>query len=193
MRGYSNIALMVCCLAFSACNSKPIPKPEGRLRIDLPTPRYETLKSPLPFQFEISDLVQLHIDTLQSSPCAINLHYPTLGATIYGSYLGGDPQRVTKLLGEAEALLYRQGVRPNQIKAFAYEEPIERVYATLYQMDGRGHSIASPLQFVVTDSTTQLFRGALYFDNTAVTDSLFPVISYLQTDIAHIIETFNWK
>ena len=50
-----------------------------------------------------------------------------------------------------------------------------------------------PLQFVVTDSTRYLLRGALYFDESGKSDSIAPVIDYLSDDIIHLIESIETR
>ena len=63
-------------------------------------------------------------------------------------------------------------------------------YATLYNLSAES---ATPLQFVVTDSTRYLLRGALYFDESGKSDSIAPVIDYLSDDIIHLIESIETR
>ena len=46
--------------------------------------------------------------------------------------------------------------------------------------------------FILTDSVSHFFRGALYF-NTEINDSILPINNFLKYDIKHLIETFHWK
>ena len=62
--------------------------------------------------------------------------------------------------------------------------------ATLYNLSAES---ATPLQFVVTDSTRYLLRGALYFDESGKSDSIAPVIDYLSDDIIHLIESIETR
>ena len=50
---------------------------------------------------------------------------------------------------------------------------------------------ATPLQFIVTDSTRYLLRGALYFDEPGKSDSIAPVVDDLSDHIAHLIESIE--
>ena len=52
---------------------------------------------------------------------------------------------------------------------------------------------ASPLQFMLTDSVSRFFRGALYYDCVPNADSLAPVTRYLKQDVVELIQSFNWK
>jgi gliding motility-associated lipoprotein GldD len=54
-------------------------------------------------------------------------------------------------------------------------------------------SVATAKQFFLTDSTKHFLRGALYFDATPNEDSLKIVNDFLQQDMYHMINTFQWK
>lgn len=157
------------------------------MRIDMPTPIYEVAQVNKTVSFELSHLAKLA--TQQNN---INLSYPLFQATIYGTLLeSSDSDRLYSLLNEAQRLTFQQGGKGARVEAIAYEALEDTIYATLFRI--QGEVVASPLQFIITDSLTSLFRGALYFDQSAVTDSLIPVVDYLQEDIMHLIETFNWN
>ena len=56
-----------------------------------------------------------------------------------------------------------------------------------------GLNISYPIQFLLTDSVSNFFRGALYFDCKPNADSLAPAIQYIREDIIELIQTFSWK
>ena len=64
------------------------------------------------------------------------------------------------------------------------------LHKNLYNLSAES---ATPLQFVVTDSTRYLLRGALYFDESGKSDSIAPVIDYLSDDIIHLIESIETR
>ena len=68
--------------------------------------------------------------------------------------------------------------------------PEASVYGSLFMLDGES---ASPLQFMLTDSVSHFFRGALYYDCIPNADSLAPVTRYLKQDIVELIQSFEWK
>ena len=72
----------------------------------------------------------------------------------------------------------------------AYSNPEASVYGSLFMLDGES---ASPLQFMLTDSVSHFFRGALYYDCIPNADSLAPVTRYLKQDIVELIQSFEWK
>ena len=55
-----------------------------------------------------------------------------------------------------------------------------------------GGNAATARQFFLSDTSTNFFRGALYFDVTPNADSLKPVLDFIQKDIDHLINTFQW-
>ena len=67
---------------------------------------------------------------------------------------------------------------------------VASVYGSLFMLDGES---ASPLQFMLTDSVSRFFRGALYYDCIPNADSLAPVTRYLKQDIVELIQSFKWK
>jgi gliding motility-associated lipoprotein GldD len=56
-----------------------------------------------------------------------------------------------------------------------------------------GGNAATGKQFFVTDTTRHFLRGALYFDTTPNEDSLNIVSRFLEEDMRHLINTFQWK
>ena len=60
----------------------------------------------------------------------------------------------------------------------------------MYEIKGNA---ASPLQFVLTDSTKHFLRGALYFNETPNADSIAPISKYVEEDVQRLIESVRWK
>jgi gliding motility-associated lipoprotein GldD len=56
-----------------------------------------------------------------------------------------------------------------------------------------GGNAATAKQFFVTDTTRNFLRGALYFDTTPNEDSLGIVNRFLEEDMVHLINTFQWR
>jgi gliding motility-associated lipoprotein GldD len=81
-------------------------------------------------------------------------------------------------------------VRADAIIEHPFENQENHVYGILYEITGNA---ASPIQFIVTDSTRHFLRGSLYFNNTPNADSIAPVTAYIESDIRHLIESVNWK
>ena len=45
----------------------------------------------------------------------------------------------------------------------------------------------------MTDSTEHFLRGALYFNVEPNNDSLAPVLTFIEEDVRHLVNTFRWK
>ncbi|WP_455497401.1 gliding motility lipoprotein GldD [Coprobacter sp.] len=182
--------ILLILLTIIGCRQDYTPKPDGYFRIDPHQQIYQTVKKPeFPLTFEIPQNAHWLIDsTHTSSTFWLNIIYPRYNATVYCSYLPIDEKNKTRLFTESKDLVYRHGVKAEKIQAQIYENPERHLYATLYSLTG---NTATPLQFTATDSTSYLFRGALYFNTPTQSDSIAPVIKYITQDMIHLIETLQ--
>lgn len=179
-------------LSCLSCRRQYTPRPDGYFRID-PYPesyRRTTLLEPrLSFEIPEGTVDSLDPDTSRQHNGVqwINVRFPRYRATLYCSYhpLRGNLDR---LLDESRELVYRQSIRPDVVQAGTYENDSLHIYATLYDLSAES---ATPLQFVVTDSTRYLLRGSVYFDEPGKSDSIAPVIDYLSGHIVHLIESIE--
>ena len=173
--------------------SEYTPKPRGYFRIEPPAPAYMSFSADeLPYSFRISSLATVETPPIYSQGEKwINLSYPALGAKIYCSYLAVTRATLEVAAEESLELVSRQASQGAQaINELAYTNQTERVYASLYELDG---AVASPLQFMLTDSSTHFFRGALYYVCVPNPDSIAPVTNYLKADMIELIQSFSWK
>ena len=53
--------------------------------------------------------------------------------------------------------------------------------------------VASPFQFITTDSSKNFLRAALYFEKPIKGDSLSPIVDYLKKDMLHVLNTLQWN
>ncbi len=90
---------------------------------------------------------------------------------------------------DKEKVLSRQSKAEGVLEK-TYENADEKVYGSLFVLEGEA---VSPIQFMLTDSVSRFFRGALYYEMRPNADSLAPVTRYLQEDIIELIQTFRWK
>ena len=120
----------------------------------------------------------------------LNISYPELEAKLYCSYLPITPASLVTVETESRSFVARQIKSENRISEKAYSNPAANVYGSLFLLDGES---ASPIQFLLTDSVSNFFRGALYFDCKPNADSLAPAIQYIREDIIELIQTFSWK
>lgn len=181
--------LLVLLVCFSC--TEYTPKPRGYFRIEPEAPRYVALPlDHLPYTFKVSQLVTLCLPPADSPAGWINLSYPSLGVKIYCSYLPVTASTLSAADAECRVLVSRGAKGVSTIREEAYSNPEEQVYGSLFFVDGAS---ASPVQFMLTDSVANFFRGALYYDCVPNADSLAPVTHYLREDIIELIQSFNWK
>jgi len=179
-------------ILFIACENHYMPKPVGYNRIELPDPAYQALPDSFPYSFEYSKYAYILPDSSWiAEPYWIDLYYPEMDASITISYksIHQDP----KLLEEYFETAWRLTSK-HQIKAYAIDEHIFRSQTgKTVVVAALSGEVPSPYQFYSTDSTEHFLRGALYFKTSTKNDSLAPVISYIQQDIVHMLNTLQWN
>ena len=187
------IATFIIAFIAISCNNEDnyLPKPRGYFRIDLPEKAYTRVDTIERYSFECPQYAILTPDPYSPEEKNwVNIEMPQFKGSIHlthkpvdgnlGEYLEDVHTMVTKHLQKAN------GVRDSLI---ANEE--HKVYGLFIEMDGKG--VATPMQFYLTDSTTNFVRGALYFNFKPDNDSMQPVIRFIREDIDHLINTFEWK
>ncbi|WP_414734295.1 gliding motility lipoprotein GldD [Cecembia rubra] len=176
----------------TSCTGDFLPKPLGYNRIDLPERVFVDLEEgkPYSFQHSIHALVEADSFNLQETSW-INLNYQGLGGKVHFTYLELDTKGkdIKIVVNDAINLTAK-----HQIKAYGIEESILRTpkgyTGVVAELSGE---VPTQFQFFVTDSTKHFLRGALYFDTAMKNDSLAPVIEYIKVDMAHLINTLEFK
>ncbi len=177
----------------TSCNTDDFsPRPKGYFRIDLPRKSYLKYDSTCPFTFEFHKKARINKNDNES--CWMNIEYPAQNATIHISYKkieSGDSQKqIEQYIEDSRSLVYKHTVKATDIREDRIKDDSSNVYGLLYSLEG---NTASSMQFYLTDSVNHFMRGALYFNVTTNVDSLLPVIRYIQDDILHLVNTFEWK
>ena len=191
------LLIIVYCLLFFTCrqkndNSDFVPKPKGYNRIDLPVVQYQKMTENHPFSFQYSTQAVLKPDTVRwAEPHWMYVYYPKLNAMIQLTYkdLGGDKNKLIKLIDDAHKLAARHGQKAYSIQDLILKTPSGKS-AMLMELEGE---VPTYLQFYTTDSTKHYLRGALYFNTALKSDSLAPVIDYLKKDVIKLLNTLEWK
>jgi gliding motility-associated lipoprotein GldD len=172
-----------------SCSSDYFPKPRAYFHIDLPEPVYRSVQF-FPFDFSISNQAKVENQMDSALTIGFNLNYPKLNVQIFCSYFLINKENFQAIADKSQQLAYIHELKADGIKEYAFENPDQNVYGTVYEIDG---NVASPLQFVLTDSVRSFFRGALYFNAAPNRDSVAPVLAYINKDIQILIESFRWK
>jgi gliding motility-associated lipoprotein GldD len=187
-----------------ACSSGYSPKPAGYFHIDIPEHDYRTFSAGHPFEFSVSSqaevseiLPAVFPETTgkkrENNPPGekwFNIVYPLLNARIHCSYIPVTKNNRAEISEESRKLAYLHVIKADAIQEQIFENSGENVYGLVYEIKG---NVASPVQFVLTDSVKSFFRGALYFDYTPNQDSIAPVLEYINEDIHVLIDSFRWK
>jgi len=178
-------------VALTACtNQPPVPKPYGYFKISLPMHEYHEVAAFPEFAFPASTLSEVQPVSGSISGRWFNLVYPKLNAVIYCWYLPVTTGNFRLTAEDSYQLVYKHAIKAEAIHASVFNNEDENVHAILYEIKG---NVASPLQFVVTDSVRHFFRGSLLFNHTPNQDSIAPVLAWLKEDIATLINGFYWK
>ncbi len=175
----------------ASCSDVVVPRPRGYFRITLPEHEYAAWDSTgFPYSFEKSIYAKAEPDRDDDAePYWINVYYPEHKARIHLTYrdISND---VDEALEDSRRLAYKHTIKADAIGENYFSDEEKQVYGVLYQIKGNA---ATPLQFMLTDSTTQMFRGSLYFYCKPNKDSLAPVIDFMEEDVAHLVESFRWR
>ena len=190
MRSKLYIIFIGLIFAFGSCRKADIPRPYGYFRVNLPPHHYRTIDTlGLPYRFDIPQGVQLIDRESRGEKYWIDLKYPALNASIYCSYKPVKGNLIN-LLEDTRRIVYKHSIRADGINEKVFENPSKKVYGILYDLKG---NTASAVQFVLTDSTKNFFRAALYFNNVPNKDSIAPMSEYIREDIIRMMESFEWK
>lgn len=177
--------LLVCFLVLLACKEEAvIPKPRAMLRLEYAKPERSTVETDY-FAFENNTRARVK----STNKGAVELKYPELKASIFISYrkVKNDLQ---PLILDAQKLSYEHAAKSDGIRPRAYDDGVNSVYGTFFEVSG---DAASQAQFYVTDSLNHFVTGSLYFETKPNYDSIYPAAVYLQNDMGRIIETLRWK
>jgi gliding motility-associated lipoprotein GldD len=182
------VSAILLLIMFNACNDNDYsPRPTGYFRIDMPQHEYKAADIDCPYSFEYST----HAILFQKNKrkCWYNIYYPRYKATIYLTYISLNND-LKAHLDQTQKLTYEHQIKASRIDRIPISVPDKNVFGLEYRLSGE---VASAIQFYITDSTDHYLRGSLYFDTFVNSDSLKPVIDYLDVEIQHLTNSFLWK
>ena len=167
------------------CKSDVQPKPKAYLRLTYERPNYKIIKTASNFSFQHNLSAKLKIGKNKS----LQLMYPDMKATLYMNY-NSVRGNIDSLLNDAYQLPFKHISKAESIPEKIFINNEKKVYGTLFSVVG---DAASQFQFFLTDSVNHFLVGSVYFYARPNYDSLFPAIKFLEKDLFHLIETFEWK
>jgi len=194
MPRHSRIIILSALVVFSflpiSCKEKAMPKPKGYFRIELPEKKYEVWNENYPFSFEyLKGALVVKDKSRLAEKYWLNIEYPKYNATLHLSYKDVR-ENLEKYLEDSHRLVYKHAIKADAIDGTNYIDKQQNVYGLVYRIQGNA---ASSIQFIATDSVKHFLRGSLYFNNHPNSDSLAPVIQYIDKDIVHLMESLKWK
>lgn len=187
-------SLLAAVMFMAACGGgNETPKPQAYLRIDLPPHTYIGCDTAaLPFTFEYSDQSNIVWKKDLRSEKWLDLTYPQHKGYVFLTYKSlRGPQELRGQVDTSYKFLETHFNYSSGIDEQKFVDPVHHIYGTTYRL--KGQNVASTYQFWVTDSTHHFLRGSLYIDCTPNNDSLAPVLTYIQEDMNHLIESIRWR
>jgi len=184
------ISLLVVFSVFNfSCIDSNLPKQRAFLRIEFPEPNYSPFEEssfPVDFYYN-SGVTKINNKNFQQ----LSLNYPKMNFSIDLSF-----NKINKLddlesnLSDFSIILDTHSKKSNGIFIREYEDLNDRVFGKIYEIRG---DVASPIQFYITDSTSNFMSGSLNLKSKSKYDSIFPSIQYIKNDILVLVESLSWK
>jgi len=170
-------------------NDFNLPKQKGFLRIDFEEPSYSLLNDKeIPFEFYYNST---SVIVNQISSKTLKLNYEKLGMSLDLSinklYDNGE---FLSYLSDFNLLLDSHTKKSNGFLLKEYENINYLTYGKIYEFRG---NVASPIQFYITDSTSNFISGSINLKFKSNYDSIFPSIQYIKDDILFLFQSINWK
>ena len=181
-------------LAISSCanSSDYSPKPRGYFRIEYPKKNYQSFKENSHYSFDYPVYAKMYADSADDQrPNWYNLTFPQFNAQLHISYYEfNSKEEFNKLVEDARKLAFKHTVKATGIDEGRINIPEKKVFGIYYTITG---NTASSTQFILTDSTKNFLRAALYFNEKPQEDSIQPIIDFIKVDIDRMIKTFKWQ
>jgi gliding motility-associated lipoprotein GldD len=155
----------------------------------MPENTYRKFDAGKPYRFEYSAISEIEDRTDKPEQHWINIVYPQHNATIYLTY-HNVRNNLDAIINDSHNFTYRHTIKADAINEMTYYFPEKKVFGLYAELEG---DAASPIQFLLTDSTRNFLRGSLYFNVEPNSDSVAPVVDFIRKDIIHLMETTEWK
>ncbi|MDR1091470.1 MAG: hypothetical protein LBL79_10375 [Prevotella sp.] len=119
-----------------------------------------------------------------------SLHYRHYNATLHFTYIPLLNRNLNEILDDSYRFAYSHVSMAQGISQTQFSDSLHHTFGIIYDIHG---SVASPVQFYVTDNISNFLRGSLYFDQMVKADSVAQVVSFIRKDIVHIMESLEWE
>lgn len=178
-------------IGLTGCEEDYIPKQRAYFRISFPEKKYERFTgNSCPFSFDIPVYAKIVADSGgNSEPCWFNVEFPAFKGTLYLSYKGVNKD-LNNFIEDSRSLSMKHISRASGMQEEAISNSQKKLFGNYYSVKGNA---ASPVQFYLTDSTKSFLRGSLYFYAVPNPDSIAPILDFIEKDVKHLLESFEWK
>ncbi len=192
MKKFNLIWFCIIALIASCNQSDYSPKPRGYFKIDFPKKEYQQFDAAPPYTFQYPVYAKMYMDSTDvAHKDWYNLTFPQFNARLHISYYKvNSVTSFNELVEDSRKLAFKHTVKATSIDEARISSPQKKVYGVMYNITG---NTASSIQFLLTDSTKNYLRGALYFNEQPRLDSIQPVLDFLKKDINKMIGTLEWK
>jgi gliding motility-associated lipoprotein GldD len=189
MRNY----IFVIFIVLFGCENYFLPKQSAYLRLDYPKPEYKLIDDKdFPFFFEANTILS-EISDIDINPESIDfiINYNQLNAQINFQYKNvNSNEKLNAYILDLKMTIETHSKMANSVKIKDYSLKEKNIFGRIFDLSG---DVASPYQFYLTDSTNNIISGLVYFNIKPNYDSILPAINYIENDIIHLIESFDWK
>ena len=193
----NKIFFVAIAITIMACgnNTSLIPKPRAYPKVEFPVRKYEIFESEYcpEIRFEKPTYTKVVKDVRnkeqnQYHPCWFDLTAEQLQGRIHCSYIPISHDTIfARLVKESFKVVDHVNRRSNFVEETVISK--EGLGGVLFTFEGPA---ASQMQFFLTDSTNHFFKASLYFFSKTNPDSIAPVAEFIQQDMLHMIESFEW-
>ncbi len=192
------IACFLVLVTVLGCNRQPdaVPKPRAFPKVEYPERTLTQFSdSDCPFTFSYPDYMEIDKDKsffgeTPIHPCWFDLSVPSLNARIHCSYYEvNDKKSFNELVADA----FRIANKINQRSNYMDEIRVGNQQGTgglILEFQGPA---ASPMHFFLSDTLNHFFKASLYYNTKVQPDSLAPITEFIKSDIAGMINSFEWQ
>ncbi len=173
------------CSIFVSCKDDALPKPSAYLSLEYPEAKYQSFSNNCSYSFDKNDEAIIK----EKSPCAFEINYPKMKATLYLNYkpVHGD---IKLLLRDAQKLTYEHVIKADDIVEQPFLNKDKKVFGMFYSVSGNA---ATNAQFYATDSIKHFLDCSVYFYAKPNFDSIMPATDYIKKDMRRLMESLKWK
>lgn len=183
------VKYLILVLLILSCREQALmPKPDGYFRIEFNKPNYNKFKktdSKTTFYLNKNETTEI-----DSTNNVLKVSYLRLNMDLilkFNSISKAD--NIKRNLDDFYNIVQTHAKKSNTLSIKDYENEKHKVYGRLYEFKG---NVATPLQFFLTDSTTNFVRGHLQPKSKIVYDSIYPSIQYIKNDVLVLFESLQW-